>query len=138
MPGSGKITFGHNSDYVHNYAHLTRWVAPYLSSKPMVSCWNPPIKLVTNKLIKSKNATGTFYLHPSFRHANRHPDMQTCMTVAPDTLHHFTNFHPWIPIQSKVALILSNLAYYPLQGLKCTPHHSLIGYHSLTLSHIGV
>ena len=30
-----KITFGHNFDYVHNYAHLTRWVAPY----PLVNLW---------------------------------------------------------------------------------------------------
>ena len=90
----GKITFGHNSDYVHNYAHLTRWVAPY----PPVNLWyhakTPPIELVMKKLIKSKNATGTFYLHSSSRHANRHLDAQTCMTVAPDTLHHSTNFHP--------------------------------------------
>ena len=123
---------------MRNYAHLTRWVAPLPPSKPMVSRYDPPIELVTNKLLKSKNATGTFYFHPSSRHTNRHPDAQTCMTVAPDTLHHSTNFHPGIPTQSKVTLILSNLAYYPLPGLKRTPRHSRIGYHSLSSSRTGV
>ena len=100
--------------------------------------YDPPIELVTNKLLKSKNATGTFYFHPSSRHTNRHPDAQTCMTVAPDILHHSTNFHPGIPTQSKVTLILSNLAYYPLPGLKRTPRHSCIGYHSLSSLHVLV
>ena len=99
----------------------------------------PPIKLVLEKLIKCKNATGTFHFHPSYRHSNRHPDAQTCMTVATDSLHLSTNFHPGIPTQSKVPLILSNLAHYPLTGLKHTPHHnSCIGYHSPTPSDIGV
>ena len=88
------MTFEHNIDYVHNSAHLTRWVASYLPSSPPVLCWHPPIKLVMNKLIKSKNATGTFHFHPSSRHSNRHPDAQTCKTVAPDTLHLSTHFHP--------------------------------------------
>ena len=42
------------------------------------------------------------------------------MFVAPATLYIFTKFQPWIPTQSKMALILSNLADYPLPGLKCT------------------
>ena len=88
------MTFGHNLDYVHDSLHLTRWVAPYPPSSPPVSCWHPPIKLVLEKLIKCKNATGTFHFHPSYRHSNRHPDAQTCMTVAPDSLHLSTNFHP--------------------------------------------
>ena len=91
------------------------------SSSPPVSCWYPPIKLVMNKLIKCKNATGTFHFHPSYRHSNRHPDTQTYMTVAPDTLHLSTYFHPGIPIQSKVPLILSNSVYNPLPGLKLQP-----------------
>ena len=60
----------------------------------MVSHQDPPIELVMKKLIKSKNATGTFHFHPFFRHTNRYPDAQTWITVAPDTLHHSTNFHP--------------------------------------------
>ena len=54
---------------------------------------SPPIKLVWIKLRKYQNATGTFHFHPSSRHPNRHTDAQTCMTVAPDTLHLSTNFH---------------------------------------------
>ena len=88
------MTFEHNFYYVHNSAHLTRWVASYPPSSPSISCWHPPIKLVLNKLIKSKNATGTFHFHPSSRHSNRHPDTQTCVTVALDTLHLSINFHP--------------------------------------------
>ena len=120
------MTFGHNLDYVHNSLHLTRWVASYPISSSFISHWYPPIKLVKRKPIKCKNATGTFYFHPSSRHSNRHPDVQTCMTVDPDTLHLSTNFHPLIPIQSEVLLILNNLACYPLPGLKCTPCQSSI------------
>ena len=111
---------------------------PLPPSKPMVSCYDPPIALVLRKPIKSKNATGTFYFHPSSRHTNRHPDAQTFMPVAPDTVHHSANFHPRIPTQSKVALILNNLAYYPLPGLKCISCHSCVGYYSLSSSCIGV
>ena len=77
------MIFKHNFDYVHTSAHLTRWMAPLSLGSPPLSCWHLPIKLVMNKLIKSKNATGTFHFHPSSRHSNRHPDAQTCMTIAP-------------------------------------------------------
>ena len=51
---------------------------------------------------------------------DRQPDALPCMFIAPDILHTLIKFQPCIPTQSKVPLILSNSADYPLPGLKCT------------------
>ena len=52
---------------------------------------------------------------------DRHPDVWLCLFVAPDTHYIFTKFQHWIHTQSKMALILSNAADYPLPGLKPSP-----------------
>ena len=54
--------------------------------------------------------------------------------VAPATLYIFTKFQPWIPTQSKMALILSNSVDYPLPGLKYTQNAGALATlaHSLT------
>ena len=49
-----------------------------------------PVSISNNKIKKGQNHTCTFHLHPSDRHTN----LPTCMTVAPDALYLFTKFEP--------------------------------------------
>ena len=87
------MCFEHNLDYVQNSSHLTRWIAPlplqYTSSIVLTS----PNKVIMDKTKKMSNATGTFQFHPSLRQPKRHTEAQTCMPVAPDSLHLCSNFH---------------------------------------------
>ena len=87
------MSFEHNFKYMQNLPHLTRWVAPYPQYTSSIVLTSP-LMLVKIKLEKGQNATGTFHFHPSYRHPDRYPDAATCMTVAPETLHLSTNFHP--------------------------------------------
>ena len=57
------------------------------------------------------------------------PRRLTLHTCSPRHTTYMYQIQPWIPTQSKVTLILSNSAYYPLPGLKHTPKSLALWLH---------
>ena len=67
------MSFEHNLDYVQNFSHLTRWVAP-LPPVHLQYHADTPNKVSIDKTKKMSNAKVPFTFIPSYRHPNRHTD----------------------------------------------------------------
>ena len=120
------MSFGHNSKYMQNFPHLTRWVAPIPQDTPSIML-TPPINISIDKTKKRSKC---------HRYLSLSPILQTprCINLHDGSPKHSASFYQFsslkpYPIRSYTHS--SNFGSHPFTKLKMHPHYSHISYHSI-------